>query len=40
MFTAIVATVAAFVAWNLPQPQWAKSLQAKVLAWFKSAPSI
>ncbi len=36
MFTLIVAAVALFAGWNLPQPQWAKDLQAKVVAFVKS----
>ena len=27
--------VGAFVGWNFPQPQFAKSIQAKVLGFFK-----
>ena len=27
--------VGAFVGWNLPQPQWAKDIQAKITGFFK-----
>jgi hypothetical protein len=32
----LILAVGAFVGWNLPQPQWAKDVQAKVTAFFKS----
>lgn len=30
--------VGAFVGWNFPQPQFAKNIQAKVMAMFKKEP--
>lgn len=35
MLTLIAAIVGLFVGWNLPQPEWAKTIQAKVLSYFK-----
>jgi hypothetical protein len=35
--TAIYVFLGAFVGWNLPQPQFAKDLQAKAIAFFKGS---
>lgn len=35
MFSFLVgAVLGSFVAWSVPQPQWAKNVQAKVASWF------
>ncbi len=31
----IYLAIGAFVGWNLPQPQWAKTFQQKVVDFFK-----
>lgn len=31
----IYITIGAFIGWNLPQPEWAKTLQAKVLSYIR-----
>jgi len=31
----IFILIGAFIGWNLPQPQWAKSTQSKILNFFK-----
>lgn len=37
MFSVAVGLfVGAFIGWTVPQPQWAKDLQAKVKGWFVS----
>lgn len=35
MFTVIVFALGAFVGWNIPQPQFIKNIQTKVLGFFK-----
>lgn len=35
MTTFICTIVALFVGWNIPQPQWAKDIQERVVTWFK-----
>lgn len=32
MGTAITLLIGCFIGWNLPQPQWAKALQSKLLS--------
>jgi hypothetical protein len=32
---AVFVLIGAFIGWNLPQPQWAKDAQAKVLYYIK-----
>ena len=32
----IYVAVGLFIGWNLPQPEWAKNVQAKVKSFFKS----
>lgn len=34
LITGIV--IGAFIGWSVPQPQWAKDVQAKVKSWFVS----
>jgi len=36
--TLIWLAVGAFIGWNFPQPQFAKNIQAKILAMFKKQP--
>ena len=31
MYTLIILVIGIFIGWNLPQPQWAKTLQEKVV---------
>ena len=31
MYTLIILVIGIFIGWNLPQPQWAKTLQDKVV---------
>jgi hypothetical protein len=36
MLEAIIwGLVGAFIGWNIPQPEWAKTLTAKILSFFK-----
>jgi hypothetical protein len=35
MLTLLAGLVGLFIGWNLPQPEWAKIVQAKVLSYFK-----
>lgn len=36
MFTLLVGVIIGLaIGWNLPQPQWAKDIQAKVTGFFK-----
>lgn len=39
MFTLVVFVAGAFVGWNFPQPQFAKDLQDKVIAWINKTDS-
>jgi len=32
---AIYIAIGAFIGWNIPQPQWSKTLQDKVIGWFR-----
>ena len=31
MYTLIVLAIGIFIGWNLPQPQWAKTLQDRIV---------
>jgi hypothetical protein len=31
----IYIAIGAFIGWSVPQPEWAKSIQAKVVGFFK-----
>jgi hypothetical protein len=31
----IYIAIGAFIGWNLPQPEWAKSLQTRVISYIK-----
>jgi hypothetical protein len=33
----IYIAIGLFIGWNLPQPEWAKALEEKVMNWFKSS---
>lgn len=35
----IYITIGAFMAWNLPQPEWAKNIQSKILSYFRNRGS-
>lgn len=32
----IFLLIGAFIGWNFPQPTWAKKVQAKIVAWWKT----
>lgn len=36
MWSVLMIGVGVIVGWQLPQPQWAKDLQARLVAWVRS----
>lgn len=35
LFNSFLVLIGILIGWNLPQPEYAKNIQAKVVAWFK-----
>jgi hypothetical protein len=35
MYTLIILLIGVFIGWNIPQPQWAKEIQQKVVGAFR-----
>lgn len=35
LFNILLVAIGVLIGWNLPQPQYAKDLQEKIVAWFK-----
>lgn len=36
METLLTLAIGIVIGWNIPQPSWARDLQAKVVAWFRN----
>jgi hypothetical protein len=38
LYTLIILTIGIFIGWNLPQPPWARDLQARLVSSVKALP--